>query len=60
MKLIKKLYNDFDRASENKEFYDRYQIFFKGKYAKPNAVVEHMEFDYLPKIVKKLLKIKQR
>ncbi len=57
MKLIKKLYNDFDRASENKEFYDRYQIFFKGKYAKPNAVVEHMEFDYVPKSVKKLLKL---
>jgi|TARA_E500000178_G_scaffold302673_1_gene312342 hypothetical protein len=57
MKLIKKLYHDFERASENKEFYDRYQIFFKGKYAKSNAVVDHMTFDYLPKIVKKLLKL---
>ena len=57
MKLIKKLYDDFDRASENKEFYDRYQIFFKGKYAKSNAAVEHMEFDYVQKIVKKLLKL---
>lgn len=57
MKLIKNLYADFERASENKEFYDRYQLFFKGKHAESNAVVEHMTFDYLPKIVKKLLKL---
>lgn len=57
MKLIKKFYDDFERASEHKEFYDRYQKFFKGKHAKPNAVVEHMTFDYLPKTVKKLLNL---
>ena len=49
MNLIKKIYNDFDRASENKEFYDQCQIIFKGKYAESNAVVEHMEFNYMPK-----------
>ena len=57
MNLIKKIYNDFDRASENKEFYDQCQIIFKGKYAESNAVVEHMEFNYMPKIAKKLLNL---
>jgi len=52
MNLIKKIYNDFERASENKEFYDKCQIIYKGPYAKSNAVLEHMELDYLPKVIK--------
>jgi|TARA_B110000211_G_scaffold160181_1_gene181273 hypothetical protein len=55
MNLIKKIYQDFQRASENKEFYDRCQHMFKGHYAQSNAVLEHMELDYLPKSLRNII-----
>ena len=58
MNIIKKIYIDFEQASENKEFYDRCQIIFKGKYAESSAVLEHMQLDYVPKILKKILRFK--
>ena len=55
MNLIKKIYQDFQRASENKEFYDRCQIVYKGPYAQSNAVLEHMELGYLPKNLRNII-----
>lgn len=58
MQIIKKFYHDFETASDAKEQYDRCQIIFKGKHAESNAVLEHMQLDYVPKIVRRMLFLK--
>lgn len=55
MVVIKKFIKDFKRAQENYEEYQRQQIFWKGRYAEPTALIEFMHFDYLPKTLVKIL-----
>lgn len=55
MSMLNKILEDYQTAAENKEFYDRCQVFYKGTQAEPNALIEHMSLHYVPKPVKKFL-----
>lgn len=55
MNIIKKFIKDYQTASENKEFYDQCQRFYKGQHAESNALMEHMSLHYLPKSLKTLM-----
>lgn len=53
--MLNKFIEDYQRAADNKEFYDHCQNFYKGKHAEPNALMEHMSLHYLPKPIKKVM-----
>ena len=56
--MLNKFIEDYQTAADNKEFYDRCQKFYKGSDAEPNALIEHMSLDYMPKPIKQLMFLK--
>lgn len=56
--MLNKFIEDYQTAADNKEFYDRCQKFYKGSNAEPNALIEHMSLDYVPKPIKKMMFLK--
>ena len=56
--MLNKFIEDYQTAADNKEFYDRCQKFYKGFNAEPNALIEHMSLDYVPKPIKKMMFLK--
>lgn len=55
MSIINKILEDYQRAGENFEHYQKMQKFFKGQHSRPQALIDFMHFDYLPKPLIKLI-----
>lgn len=57
-KIFEKIIEDIQRAQENHEEYQKLQVFYKGKYAEPKALIEFMHLDYVPKRLRKFIEWK--
>jgi len=51
-KRFKQFIDDYHTAAENKEQYDKLQVFYKGQYSEPTSIYEFMSFSLPQWVIK--------